>query len=336
MAPRATRQATQPGSSGGFAASTLALVVLWVVTGIAVLAAYEIRPAAPVTLTLVASNVGFDVLGGSRSLLVGDSDLDSFTVAGFDALVTTPATPGAPASAIHPTGVASLTIKPARLETITAPGGAHVVVNWSADEPTAARIAVSRQPVHGTLRVPDAATVTCQRCDPPIDAKGVAGVEWTGRSEGGGTSMLVRRDRADALRLSQDDIAVEGALDTTALSGDQRVSTIAEGTVQFLSVERTQTLTVASRLVVDQIAPGTGRLKNLSVEKDGIHVTLEAKAGKLGLLQAGGFDDLRPSWLELGFKQQSWLYFTQGVILAAGTATKLLALLRGKRGGGDA
>jgi hypothetical protein len=147
--------------------------------------------------------------------------------------------------------------------------------------------------------------------------------------------MLVDRDLSSALRLSQDDIAVEGALDTTALSADQRVSTIKEGSVQFLSVERTQTLTVASRLVVDQIAPGTGRLKDLSVAKDGIHVTLEARAGKLGVLQAGGFDDLRPSWLELGFKQQSWLYFTQGLILATGTATKLLALFR-KRGGGDA
>src|SRR5205807_8729920 len=133
-----------------------------------------------------------------------------------------------------------------------------------------------------------------------------AGFEWTGRATGGGTTMLVGRDLTSPLRLSQDDIAVEGALDTTALSADQRVSTIKEGTLQLISVERKQALTVASRLVVEQIAPGTGRLKDLSIAKDGIHVTLEAKVHKLGLLQAGGFDDLRPSWLELGFKRQSW------------------------------
>ena len=335
MASNAKPQSKQPRAGGGFVASTLALVLLWVATGIAVLAAYEVRPAAPVTLTLVGSNVGFEVLADSRSLLLSDADLKSFTVAGFDSLIPTMKTPGATTGAIGTTGVPSLTIKPARLETVTAPGGAHVVVNWSPDEPESARIAVSRQPVHGSVRVPDAATVTCHGCDPPIDPKDVAGFEWTGRASGGGTSMLVDRDLSSPLRLSQDDIAVEGALDTTALSGDQRVSTIKEGSVQFLSVERTQTLTVASRLVVEQIAPGTGRLKDLSVSKDGIHVTLEAKAGKLGVLQAGGFDDLRPSWLELGFKQQSWLYFTQGLILAAGTATKLLAVFR-KRGGGDA
>ena len=336
MAKAATSQSTQKPSGGGFAASTLALVLLWMATGVAVLAAYELRPAAPVTLTLVASNVGFDVLSGARQLLLGDTDLDSFTVAGFDALVPMPKAPGAPASALQASSLASVTIKPARLETMTAPGGAHVVVNWSADEPNAVRIAVSRQPVHGSATLRDAATVTCHGCDSPIDAKDVAGFEWTGRATGGGTSMLVGRDLTSVLRLSQDDIAVQGALDTTALSADQRVSTIKEGTLQFLSVERTQPLTIASRLVVEQIAPGTGRLKDLSVANDGIHVTLEAKAGKLGLLQAGGFDDLRPSWLELGFKQQSWLYFTQGLLLAAGTATKLLAFFRGRRGGGDA
>jgi hypothetical protein len=335
MASNAKPQSKQPSSGGGFAASALALGLLWIATGIAVLAAYEVRPAAPVTLTLVASNVGFDVLGGSRSLLLSDADLTSFTVSGFDSLIQTLKNAGATTGTIQTTGVPSITVKPARLETVTAPGGAHVIVNWSSDEPESARIAVSRQPVHGSVRVPEAATITCHGCDPPIDAKGVAGFEWTGRASGGGTSMLVDRDLSSPLRLSQDDIAVEGALDTTALSADQRVSTIKEGSVQFLSVERTQTLTVASRLVVDQIEPGTGRLKDLSVAKDGIHVTLEAKAGKLGVLQAGGFDDLRPSWLELGFKQQSWLYFTQGLILVAGTATKLLAIFR-KRGGGDA
>lgn len=335
MARAAKRQSKQKSSGGSFAASTLALVLLWVATGIAVLAAYEIRPAAPVTVALVASNVGFDVLTGARQLLLGDTDLASFTVAAFDAIVPTPRGPGAAPAAMQPAGVATLTIKPARLETITAPGGAHVVVNWSPDEPDDVRVAVSRQAVHGSVKVPDAATVTCHGCDPPIDATSVAGFEWTGRAAGGGTTMLVGRDLTSALRLSQDDIAVEGALDTTSLSADQRVSTIKEGTVQFLSVDRTQTLTVASRLVVEQIEPGTGRLKDLSVAKDGIHVTLEAKAGRLGVLQAGGFDDIRPSWLELGFKQQSWLYFTQGVLLAAGTATKLLALFRGRRDGDD-
>jgi hypothetical protein len=330
------RQSKQKQSGGELAASTLALVLLWIATGVAVLGAFELRPAAPVTLTLVASNVGFDVLSGARQLLIGDTDLDSFTVAGFDAAVPMPKAPGAPVSALEASNLASITIKPARLETMTAPGGAHVVVNWSADEPNGVRIVVSRQPVHGNVMLRDAATVTCHGCDSQIDAKDVGGFEWTGRATGGGTTMLVGRDLTSALRLSQDDIAVEGALDTTALSADQRVSTIKEGTLQFISLERKQALTVASRLVVEQIAPGTGRLKDLSIAKDGIHVTLEAKVHKLGLLQAGGFDDLRPSLLELGFKQQSWLYFTQGLLLASGTATKLVAFFRGRRGGRDA
>ena len=132
---------------------------------------------------------------------------------------------------------------------------------------------------------------------------------------------------------------MQGELDTAVLVGDHRASTIKEGKLQLLNVDRSESLTVASRLVLEQIEPGTGRLKNLSVTKDGIQVTLEARVGRLGVVEAGQFDNRLPSWLELGFRNQGWLYFTQGLVLVGGTASKLLAFVyqrRANSGGGDA
>ncbi len=334
--PRAAKPTAKKHGSGGFAASTLALVLLWAVTAAAVVGAYLIRPAGPVSLTVVTSDVGFDVLHGSPQLLLGDAELESLTVAAFDTVTVTPRSPGAAVAALplSGAGAASLTVKPARLETVTAPGDAHVAVNWSADEPDAAKLTVSTQPVHGSLKVPDGATLACHGCASAPDAKDISSIEWTGRSTGGGTTMLLRRNLATTLRLSQDDIAVQGALDTAMLSGEQRVSAIKEGSLKFLSVDRTEALGVGSRLIVEEIEPGSGRLKDLSVTKDGIKVTLEAKVGRLGMVEAGQFANRLPSWLELGFRQQGWLYLTQGVLLAGGTATKLLAWLR-QRGGKD-
>jgi hypothetical protein len=338
---RPNRQPKQKRTGDGFGASTVALALLWVATTVAVVVAHELRPAAPMTVTLVASNVGFDVLTGSRQLLLGDVDLDSFTVAAFESLVPTFRSPGVASVSMRPAGVgsASLTVKPARLETITAPGDAHVVVNWSAEEPDAVRLSVSRQPAHGGFAVPDTARIRCNGCGPSIDTNDVSAFEWTGRAESGGTTLLLRRDLTNPLRLSQDDIAVQGSLDTTAPAGTQRVSTIKEGTLQLLNIDRSERLSVASRLIVEQIEPGTGRLKDLAVTKNGIQVTLEAKVGRLGVVEAGRFDNRLPSWLELGFRNQAWLYFTQGVVLVGGTASKLLAFIRQRRdksGGGDA
>jgi hypothetical protein len=74
--------------------------------------------------------------------------------------------------------------------------------------------------------------------------------------------------------------------------------------------------------------PGTGRLKDLSVTKDGIRVTLEARVGRLGIVEAGQVANKLPSWLELGFRHQGWLLLTQGVLLAGGTASKLFSFWR--------
>jgi len=333
--PRSTKKT----ASGGAERWTMALVALWVATTIAVVVAYELRPAAPMVVTVVASNVGFDVLAGSRQLLLGDADVASFTVAAFDALIPTPRLPGSVRDPIRPQGVgtASLTVTPARLETVTAPGDAHVVVNWSREEPDTLRLSVRGQPAHGTFALGDNASVRCSGCGVSMDSTSVSGFEWSGRAASGGTTLLLRRDLTNPLQLSQDDISVQGALDTSALSGDQRVSTITEGRVQLLNVDRAEPLSAGSRLIVEQIEPRTGRLKGLSVARDGIHVTLEGKVGRLGIIQAGQFDNRLPSWLELGFKNQSWLYFTQGVLLVGGTASKLLAWVRQRRtSGGEA
>jgi len=337
---RPTRQPKDKKTSAGYTVSSIVLVVLWLATAISVAIAHEVRPAAPVSVTLVASNVGFDVLAGSPQLLLGDADLDSFTVAAFDSLVPTARSAGVAASPIRAAGVgtASLTAKPARLETVTAPGGAHVVVNWSPDEPEAVRLSVSEQPAHGGFAVPTGAVVSCSGCG-RLDANTVSAFEWTGKAASGGTTLLLRRDLTRPLRMSQDDLPVQGELDTAVLVGDHRASTIKEGTLQLLNVDRSESLTVGSRLVLEQIEPGTGRLKNLSVTKDGIQVTLDARVGRLGVVEAGQFDNRLPSWLELGFRNQGWLYFTQGLVLVGGTASKLLAFVYQRRangGGGDA
>lgn len=336
--PRAAKRKPQPKASGGWAASTVALVALWVATTIGVVIAYIVRPPAPVKLTLVASNVAFDVAQGSSQLLLADADLDSFTVSGFESLTPTPRIPGVGSgAAIHAagSGVPSLTVRPARLETVSVPAWTHVAVNWSPDEPDAVRVTAARQPARGGIKAVEGTVVSCHGCDPEPDVRDVAGFAWIGRATGGGTTMLLRRELANPLRISQDDIAVEGAFDTSDLAGSERVSTIKEGTLQYLSVDRSEPLGVAARLVLDQIAPGSGRLKDLSVTKDGIRVTLEARVAKLGIVEAGQLSNRLPSWLELGFRHQSWLLLTQGVLLAGGTASKLFSFWRQRRGGGD-
>jgi hypothetical protein len=328
---RAAKRKPKPNAAGRWAASTIALVVLWIVTTVGVVIAYTARPPAPILVTLVASNVAFDVAGGSSQLLLADADLDSFTVSAFESLTPTARVPGAGAGApIHAaaSGLPSLTVRPARLETVTVPGGTHVIVNWSPDEPDAVRLTASRQPARGGVKGVEGTIVSCHSCDPEPDAKAVAGFSWIGRATSGGTTMLLRHELANPLRISQDDVAVEGGLDTSDLAGSERASTIKEGTLQYLDVDRSEPLGVAARLVVDQIVPGTGRLKDLSVTKDGIRVTLEARVGRLGIVEAGQVANKLPSWLELGFRHQGWLLLTQGVLLAGGTASKLFSFWR--------
>lgn len=327
---RAAKRKPKGKAAGGWAPSTIALIVLWILTTIGVVIAYVTRPPAAIKLTLVASNVAFDVAQGASQLLLADVDLDSFTVSAFEVLQVG----GLGSIRAAGSAVPSLTLRPARLETVTVPPGAHVAVNWSADEPDAVRLTASRQPAHGSVKAVDGTTVSCHGCDPEQPDKGVADIAWTGRAAGGGTTILLRRELANPLRISQDDVAVEGALDTSDLTGSERVSTIKEGEIEYLGVDRTEKLGVAARLVLDEIAPGTGRLKDLSVMKDGVRVTFEARVGKLGVMEAGQLTNKLPSWLELGFRHQGWLLLTQGVLLAGGTASKLFSFWRQRRGGG--
>jgi hypothetical protein len=331
---RAAKRKPKEKAAGGWSATTIALVVLWILSTVGVVIAYVTRPPAAIKLTLVASNVAFDVAQGASQLLLSDVDLDSFTVSGFDALQPS-AGVSAGSGPIRAAGsaVPSLTMRPARLETVTAPAGTHVAVNWSADEPEAVRLTASRQPARGSVRAVDATVVTCHGCDPDEPGKGVTDIAWTGRATGGGTTILLRRQLQNPLRISQDDVAVDGALDTSDLAGSERVSTIKEGEITYLGVNRTEKLGVAARLVLDRIAPDTGRLKDLSVTKDGVRVTFEARVGTLGVMEAGQMTNKLPSWLELGFRNQTWLLLTQGVLLAGGTATKLFSFWRQRRGG---
>jgi hypothetical protein len=331
---RAAKRKPKGKAAGRWAPSTIALIILWIATTIGVVIAYVMRPPAAIKLTLLASNVAFDVAQGASQLLLADADLDSFTVSGFDVLQ--PDTGGTGIGPIRAAGAAvpSLTLRPARLETVTVPAGTHVVVNWSADEPDAVRLTASRQPAHGSLRAVEGTVVSCHGCNPEKPEKGIADIAWVGRATGGGTTILLRRELANPLRISQDDVAVDGALDTSDLAGSERVSTIKEGELEYLGVDRTEKLGVAARLVLDEIAPGTGRLKDLSVTKDGVRVTFEARVGKLGVVEAGQLTNKLPSWLELGFRHQGWLLLTQGVLLAGGTASKLFSFWRQRRGGG--
>ncbi len=332
---RAAKRKPKGKSGGGWAPTTVALVALWILTTIGVVIAYVTRPPAPIKLTLLASNVAFDVAQGASQLLLSDANLDSFTVSGFDVLQ--PSTGGTGRGPIRAAGpaVPSLTLRPARLETVTVPAGTHVVVNWSADEPDAVRLTASRQPAHGSLRAVDGTVVSCHGCNPEAPDKGIADIAWVGRANSGGTTMLLRHELTNPLRISQDDVGVEGALDTSDLAGSERVSTIKEGELEYLGVDRTEKLGVAARLVLDEIAPGTGRLKELSVTKDGVRVTFEARVGKLGVMEAGQLTNKLPSWLELGFHHQSWLLFAQGVLLAGGTASKLFSFWRQRGNSGD-
>ncbi|HKW01679.1 MAG TPA: hypothetical protein VJN96_17760 [Vicinamibacterales bacterium] len=331
--PKAAKRKPKEKPVGAWSATTIALIVLWILSTVGVAIAYLTRPPAAIKLTLVASNVAFDVAQGASQLLLSDADLDSFTVSGFDVLQ--PDTGGTGRGSIRAAGAAvpSLTVRPARLETVTVPAGTHVVVNWSADEPDAVRLTASRQPAHGSLRAVDGTVVSCHGCNPETPDPGIADIAWVGRATGGGTTILLRRQLQNPLRISQDDVAVDGALDTSDLAGSERVSTIKDGEITYLGVNRTEKLGVAARLVLDEIAPGTGRLKDLSVTKDGVRVTFEARVGKLGVMEAGQLTNKLPSWLELGFRNQTWLLLTQGVLLAGGTATKLFSFWRQRRGG---
>jgi hypothetical protein len=332
---RAAKRKPKEKPAGGWSVTTIALIVLWVLSAVGVAVAYVTRPPAAIKLTLVASNVAFDSAYGADQLLLSDADLDSFTVSGFDMLTLNSGGAGSVLGPVRTAGTSlrSLTMRPARLESVTAPPWTHVTVNWSADEPDAVRLTASRQPLRGTVKAVDATVVTCHGCDPEEPGKGVTDIAWVGRTAGGGTAILLRRQLQSPLRISQDDVAVDGALDTSDLAGAERVSTIKEGEITYLGVNRTEKLGVATRLVLDRIERGTGRLKDLSVTKDGVRVALEARVGTLGVMEAGQMTNKLPSWLELGFRNQTWLLLTQGVLLAGGTASKLFSFWRQRRGG---
>ena len=132
----------------------------------------------------------------------------------------------------------------------------------------------------------------------------------------------------DTLVVSRDDLRIEGAVDLREAGGEEVVSTIDEGTIRFLATGGTRSLGKGARLVFDGIEPGTGLLKHLTVTPQGVSSTIEARVSTLSIEEAGETTSLLPSYLEIGFQNQRWLYLVQGVVLVGGTVSKLVSWLR--------
>lgn len=321
--------------------STLALVALWLVTGVIASAAHWLQPAANIRLEVTATTLGFTLAGNSPQLLLGTTAVDSLTIAGFRAIAPGPRDGGAAtASVIDGEAGASMTATHADVEGVSVVGQAVVRVNRPEDEPDT-RITIAQRPPSGTVRLAAQAQVTCYRCGEAAasawlvrgstDQRAVSSFSWTGRADGGGTDLLL--SAAGPLVLSQDDVRIEGSFETREPAGDQMVSTVGEGTLQFLDIPRTTPLTPGVRLTVAGIQPGTGLLKRLEAGPKGVSAVLEARVGSLSIEQAGQTTELLPSYLEIGFHNQRWLYLVQGIVLIGGTLSKVWrALFPGKEG----
>jgi hypothetical protein len=341
MSPPRKKRAGKPDEStpGAINRSTLILVALWLVTGAIASAAHFMQPAANIRLEVTATTLGFTLAGESSQQLLRTTPVESLTIGGFRTIE--PGTGGgsrAPASVITGEAGASMTATHADVEGIWAAGQALVRVNRPEDEPDT-RITVAQRPASGTVRLPAQAAVTCYRCGDgsatawliraPSEPREVSSFSWTGSADGGGTDLLL--STAGPLVLSEDDVRIEGSVETREASGQQMVSTVREGSLQFLDIPRTTPLTAGVRLTVARIQPGTGLLKRLEANPKGVTAVLEARVGSLSIEQAGQTTALLPSYLEIGFHNQRWLYLVQGFVLIGGTLSKVWrALFPGK------
>ncbi len=321
----------------GVSRSTLVLVGLWVVTGSLVSVAHWTRPPAAVRLEITAGTIAFTLAGQAPQLLLGTTVVDSLTIAGFRSLepVAPEGDAGGPTAVVPPDAGASVSIRPAELEAVSAGGRALVRINRTGDEPYT-RITVSRA-TGGTVRLPSQAEVRCYRCGNAATTdwlvraapghRAASSLTWKGRDEGGGTDLLLQS--RGPLVLSDDDLRVEGALDTREAAGGQFVSTVREASLRFLETGGEAKLGSGVRLEVGGISPGTGLLKRLEVGPQGVSTVLEARVDTLSVEQAGRTTTLLPSYLEIGFHSQRWLYLAQGLVLVGGTLTKVLRALTG-------
>ena len=326
-----TSTAVLPDSRGiasRLSRSTQILVVLWGATAIAVLGAHFMRPPAAIALSLDADNVGFTA--SSKPFLLASLAVESLRIASFDSIeVGTPPstlstmTPSDPASA-------SLTMGPAKLEALTAPAGARIVVNWNAEESDSVTLAIARQPVEGTAKMAPGSKITCYGCGGVGVSKTISGVEFVKWKAGAGATIMLGRRADGKLDLSEGAIDVEDDLDTSVLAGGQRLPSIKgeKGKMTFLDTGRTEIVSPRSGLLVGGIRPDRGRLKTLTIGPAGLHVELEATVGYAGVLEAGRVRNLLPSWLELGFHYQPWLYIANATLLVGGLLAKVAASLR--------
>lgn len=321
--------------------STLVLVALWGVTAVIASAAHFTQPAANIRLEVTATTIGFTLAGESSQQLLHTTAVDSLTIAGFGAIEPgTGAGNRTAASVLTGEAGATMTATHADVEGVWARGQATVRVNRFEDEPDT-RLTIAQRPSSGTVRLPAQAEVTCYRCGDAAasawlargagEPRSVSSFSWTGRADSGGTDLLLSTE--GPLVLSDDDVRIEGSVETREVAGEQMVSTVREGSLQFLDLPRTTPLTPGARLTVDEIQPGTGLLKRLEAGPKGVTAVLEARVGSLAIEQAGQTTTLLPSYLEIGFHNQRWLYLVQGIVLIGGTLSKVWrTLFPGKEG----
>jgi hypothetical protein len=307
------------------------------VTGVLVSAAHWIQPRASVRLEVTADTIAFTLSGQSPQLLLRTTSADSLTIAGFHSLE-----PGGiagdarKAAGVFPADAgASVSFRPVDLEAVSAEGQALVRVSRIESEPHT-RITISRG-AGGTVRLGPQADVTCHRCGDAAatgwlvrsagDSRPVSSLTWKGRDGEGGTDLLLTT--RGALVLSDDDLRVEGALDTREAAGEQFVSTVREASLRFLDSGRESKFGRGARLNLAGIQPGTGLLKRLETGPQGVSAVVEAHVDALSIEEAGRTTNLLPSYLEIGFHSQRWLYLAQGLVLVGGTLTKVLRALSG-------